>query len=391
MYQADVAIVGAGIVGLALARALKDTPLSVVVLDSTAITKTLSEQPELRVSAINSANQQALKALGVWDALDTDRVSCYRHMQVWDQDSFGRIEFSCDDMGASELGHIIENQSLVNALYSQVSSQKNVQLLAATQISKVLSGQSETMLMLDNDEVVSCRLLVGADGANSAIRKYAKFPLTFKDYEHTAIVATIHTEHPHGNTARQVFTPDGPLALLPLSDPHLCSIVWSQTRQRADDLLGLSNDDFANALHVAINGEVGAVNVQSARMHFPLTMRYARQWLSDGLVIIGDAAHTIHPLAGQGANLGIQDAFELAACLSELSASQAAFYEARQLRSYERARKAEAIKMIAAMEGFKQLFAGDNRLKKFIRGVGMCTADAVPAIKQRFITQAMGW
>ncbi|NVK54757.1 MAG: FAD-dependent monooxygenase [Alteromonadaceae bacterium] len=391
MYQADVAIVGAGIVGLALARALKDAPLSVVVLDSSPITKPLSEQPELRVSAINAANQQALKALGVWDELDADRLSCYRHMQVWDQDSFGRIEFNSDDMGMPELGHIIENQSLVNALYSQVSGQQNVQMLASTTISKVLSGQAETMLMLDNDEVVSCRLLVGADGANSAIRKYAKFPLTFKDYEHTAIVATIHTELPHNNVARQAFTPDGPLALLPLSDPHLCSIVWSQNSQRADALLGLSNDEFANALRVAINGEVGEISVQSARMHFPLTMRYARQWLSDGLVIIGDAAHTIHPLAGQGANLGLQDAFALAECLSELSASHAAFYQARQLRAFERARKAEAVKMIAAMEGFKQLFAGNSPLKKLIRGVGMCTADAIPDIKQRFITQAMGW
>ncbi|MDC8830209.1 FAD-dependent monooxygenase [Alteromonas gilva] len=391
MYQADVAIVGAGIVGLALARALKDTPLSVVVLDSSPITKPLSEQPELRVSAINAANQAVLQDLGVWSELDSERLSCYRQMQVWDQDSFGRIEFSSEEMGTSELGHIIENQSLVNALYSQVSAQQNVQVLAATQISKVLSGQAETMLMLDNDDVVSCRLLVGADGANSAIRKYGKFPLTFKDYEHTAIVATIHTEQPHAHIARQVFTPDGPLALLPLSDPHLCSIVWSQNRERADALLGLSNNDFANALRVAIDGDVGGITVQSARMHFPLTMRYARQWLSDGLVIIGDAAHTIHPLAGQGANLGLQDAFALAECLSDLCAAQTAFYEARHLRPFERARKAEAMKMIAAMEGFKQLFAGNNRLKKLIRGVGMCTADAIPGVKQRFITQAMGW
>lgn len=391
MHQADIAIVGAGMVGLALACSLKDANLSVILIDSTPITKPLSPQPELRVSAINAANQQVLEKLGVWQALDQTRLSRYTQMQVWDQDSFGRIQFSSEEMGTPELGHIIENQSLVNALHEQVVKQENVTLLPATQISKILSGQTETMLMLNNDEVVSCRLLVGADGANSAIRKYANFPLTFKDYGHTAIVATIRTAKVHDKIARQVFTPDGPLALLPLAEPNLCSIVWSQDSQRADALLALSNDDFAKALQVATEGDVGQIQVESARMHFPLTMRYARQWLSDGLVIIGDAAHTIHPLAGQGANLGLQDAFALAECLLQLSTSQSPFYQARQLRPFERERKSEAMKMIAAMEGFKQLFGGSNRFKKLIRGVGMCTADAIPAIKQRFITQAMGW
>ena len=391
MYQADIAIVGAGMVGLALARSLKEADLSVILIDTTPIAKPLSEQPELRVSAINAANKQVLEQLGVWQHLDQQRLSAYTQMQVWDQDSFGRIQFSSEEMGTSELGHIIENQSLVNALHHQVSQQPNVQMLPSTHIAKVLTGQAETMLMLDTDEVVSCRLLVGADGANSAIRKYANFPLTFKDYGHTAIVATIKTAAPHGKVARQVFTPTGPLALLPLSDPDLCSIVWSQNSQQADELLALSNSDFAKALQVAIEGDVGEIAVESARMHFPLTMRYARQWLSDGLVIIGDAAHTIHPLAGQGANLGLQDAFALADSLQKLAAEQAAFHQARQLRAFERARKSEAVKMIAAMESFKQLFGGSHPLKKLIRGVGMCTADAIPAIKQRFITQAMGW
>lgn len=391
MFQADIAIVGAGMVGLALARSLKDADLSVILLDTTPIAKPLSSQPELRVSAINAANKQALETLGVWQHIAQERLSAYTQMQVWDQDSFGQIKFSSEEMGTTELGHIIENQSLVNALHSQVSEQPNVQLLSSTRITKVLAGQSESMLMLDNDEVVSCRLLVGADGANSAIRQYANFPLTFKDYGHTAIVATIKTVLPHGKVARQVFTPSGPLALLPLSDPHLCSIVWSQNSQQADVLLALSNSDFAKALHVATNGEVGQIAVESARMHFPLTMRYARQWLSDGLVIIGDAAHTIHPLAGQGANLGLQDAFALAESLQSLAAEHAAFHLARQLRPFERARKSEAVKMIVAMESFKQLFGGSHPLKKLIRGVGMRTADAIPVIKQRFITQAMGW
>lgn len=391
MYQADVTIVGAGMVGLGLARALKDTKLNIVIIDSSPIVKPLGDQPQLRVSAINGANQQALENLGVWSKLDARRLSPYTSMQVWDQDSFGRIDFNCADLGMKELGHIVENQSLANALFDCVSEQDNVTVLSNVRVNKVLAGRSETILLLHNDDMVSCRLLVGADGANSAIRKYADFPLTFKDYGHTAIVATIRTEKPHNKAARQVFTPTGPLALLPLSEPNLCSIVWSQNSEYADELLALSNEDFAKALQVAIDGEVGQVGVESARMHFPLTMRYARQWLSDGVVIIGDAAHTIHPLAGQGANLGLQDAFALAQSLGQLASQNTAFYQARHLRAFERARKAEAMKMIAAMEGFKQLFGGANPIKKFIRGVGMTTADAIPALKQRFIAQAMGW
>ncbi|MCP5008380.1 MAG: NAD(P)-binding protein, partial [Aestuariibacter sp.] len=225
MYQADIAIVGAGMVGLALARALKDAPVSVVVIDTSPIHKALSDEPELRVSAINAANQQALSELAVWQTLPENRLSPYTHMQVWDHDSFGRIAFNCDDLGAPSLGHIVENQALVNALSEVVKTQQNVTLLPSVRIDKVLAGKSETMLMLNNDDVVSCRLVVGADGANSAIRQHGNFPLTFKDYGHTAIVATVRTELPHGKVARQVFTPSGPLALLPLRDSNLCSIV----------------------------------------------------------------------------------------------------------------------------------------------------------------------
>ncbi|MFS1703610.1 FAD-dependent monooxygenase [Alteromonas sp. AMM-1] len=391
MYQADIAIVGAGMVGLALARALKDVPVSIVLIDTSSIQKPLSDDPELRVSAINAANQQALSDLGAWQALPEARLSPYTSMQVWDQDSFGHIAFSCEELGAQSLGHIVENQALVNALYGKVIGQSNVTTLPSVQITKVLAGKSETMLMLNNDEVVSCRLVVGADGANSAIRQHANFPLTFRDYGHTAIVATIRTALPHAQVARQVFTPSGPLALLPLRDPHLCSIVWSQTSDTAQALLAQQNSEFAKGLQVAMNGEVGKIEVHSARIHFPLTMRYARQWLSDGLVIIGDAAHTIHPLAGQGANLGLQDAFALAERIGQLVNNEQPFYQARFLRPFERARKAEAVKMIAAMEGFKQLFGGDNPVKKLIRGVGMSTANALPGLKQKFITQAMGW
>lgn len=389
MQHVDIAIVGAGIVGLTLAAALKGSDLSVAVIDKNDCYQQLSEKPSARVSAINQANICALEHVDVWNYLQKDRASAYNAMHVWDKDSFGDIHFSCDDMGSDALGMIVENQALVNALWEAVSHQPNVQVMT-TVIERILAGPQQTMLMLANNDAISCRLLVGADGANSLVRKQAGLPITFKDYEHTAIVANIKTLEPHSNVARQAFTPTGPLALLPMSDPHLCSIVWSQRPDRATSLMAMDEDSFCNALCVASNAALGTVSLDTDRAAFPLTMRYTREWAKNGVVLVGDAAHTIHPLAGQGANLGMQDAFALANLLNRLSLDGKDFGLHKHLRSYERSRKTEAVKMIAAMDGFKFLFDGDAPLKKLIRGVGLAATDKMDAVKHAFVRHAMG-
>ena len=333
MQHVDIAIVGGGIVGLTLAAALKNSELSIAVIDKAACYQPLTEKPTARVSAINQANIKALKQFDVWNYLQQDRANPYTDMHVWDKDSFGDIHFSCGEMGSDALGIIVENQALVNALAKTGEAQSNVQLVTAG-IERVLAGPNQTMLMLDNDEVLSCRLLVGADGANSFVRKQAGLPITFRDYEHTAIVANIRTDEPHDNVARQAFTPTGPLALLPMVAPNVCSIVWSQTPEQASSLMALNDEAFCNALTAASNSVLGTMVLETKRSAFPLTMRYARQWAKDGVVLIGDAAHTIHPLAGQGANLGMQDALVLAETLSNLNASGKDIGLYKNLRSY---------------------------------------------------------
>ena len=355
MQHVDIAIIGGGIVGLTLAAALKDAPCSIAVINKHPLVVPLLDTPSPRVSAINQANIEALDSLGVWQFVQQDRVNPYKAMHVWDKDSFGDIHFNCDDMGNDSLGVIAENAALVNGLAESVMQQANVTVVTQS-IERMLVGPSQSMLMLDNNDAISCRLLVGADGANSSVRKQANFPITFRDYEHTAIVANIQTEHPHNNVARQAFTPTGPLALLPMANPHVCSIVWSQTPDAASKLQQCSDDDFCHALTVASDAALGNVSLQTSRHTFPLTMRYARSWAKDGVVLVGDAAHTIHPLAGQGANLGMQDALALADTLSALLNRQKDIAQHRYLRPYERARKTEAVKMIAAMDGFKFLF-----------------------------------
>jgi len=389
MQHVDIAIVGGGIVGLTLAAALKKSELNIAVIDKKASHQPLAEKPTARVSAINQANIAALQQLDVWEHVQQDRASAYTHMHVWDKDSFGDIHFACDEMGSDTLGVIMENQALVNGLSDAVSAQHNVQLVTAG-IERVLAGPNQTMLMLDNNDAISCRLLVGADGGNSYVRKQAGFSITFKDYEHTAIVANIRTKEPHNKVARQAFTPTGPLALLPMADPHVCSIVWSQSPDAAGALMSMDETGFCNALSAASNSVLGTASLETQRVSFPLTMRYAREWAKNGVVLVGDAAHTIHPLAGQGANLGMQDALALAQLLMQLEAQNKDIGLHKHLRPYERSRKTEAMKMIAAMDGFKFLFDGDDPIKKLIRGIGLTATNKLDVVKNAFVSHAMG-
>ena len=203
-------------------------------------------------------------------------------------------------------------------------------------------------------------------------------------------MATVRTALAHGNTARQVFTPQGPLAFLPLYEPNLCSIVWSQDVSHAQQLLESSEQAFERALYSAFDGKLGEVKLVSQRQSYPLKMRYARQWVKNGVAVIGDAAHTIHPLAGQGANLGFLDAAALAETILALQTEGKDISLAKHLRQYERWRKTEASKMIAGMEGFKRLYAGQNPIKKLVRGIGMAAVNQLPFAKQSIIQQAMG-
>ncbi len=390
MQKVDVAIVGGGIVGLSLATALSKTDVSVAIINDGPVTHTLPEHMALRVSAVNQSHVEALTGLGAWQFVPAGRRCDFTHMHVWDKDSFGNISFDCSETQRAALGTIVENQVLINGLSEFLHTIAQTHIVSA-RITKILSGEQETMLMLDNDDVIACKLLVGADGANSYVRKQCQFPMTFHDYGQLAIVTNVKTQLPHEYTARQVFTPTGPLALLPTYDPHICSIVWSQDTQVAEQLMQLPPEAFAHQLTAASDNVLGVVEVVSDIVHFPLKMQCARTWATDGAVIIGDAAHTIHPLAGQGANLGIEDAFSLAHTIYKCQQAGKDFSRLRYLRPFERERKAQASKMIAAMSGFQMLFSGNDPIKKFIRGSGLVMTDKLSFIKRQWMTEASGW
>lgn len=385
----DVAIVGGGMVGLATAIGLANANLNVVVIDA-GTTQAVSGDPKLRVSAINKASQQLLENLGAWQYLDDSRVSPYQKMSVWDKDGLGKIEFDAHSISEAYLGSIIENDAISYALAKRASEISNITYIENQRLERVAFGEREAWLTLANGDNVSAAVVVAADGANSWVRQQCSIPLTFWDYGHHAIVATVRTELAHDATARQAFLPGGPLAMLPLYDDNLCSIVWSVSPDQAEQLLALDDIEFGKALTAALDGRLGMCQVISERQSFPLRMRYARHFARHRLVLAGDAAHTIHPLAGQGVNLGFLDAASIIETFTELHEQGKDLGEYSHLRALERWRKAEAMEMIATMEGFKRLFAGSNPLKKAMRDIGLTLVDNVAGLKTVFIKQAMG-
>jgi len=400
----DVTIIGGGMVGLALACALKDSDLKVAVIEGKTPNLALASEHEIRVSALSQASKNMLTRLGAWSHIANARHQPYQAMQVWDSDSFGKIAFDATSVknGEQNLGVIVENSIVQTALWQCAQSASNITLFHPFHCQSVAMGERESWLTLigsseDNQSVtqsLTSKLVVGADGANSWLRKQADIPLTSWDYGHHALVATIETDLTHDNTARQVFLPDGPLAFLPLDNEegaaNLCSIVWSTTPELATELAQCDEVEFNRRLTTAFDNRLGYCQVKSPRGVFPLTMRYARSFAKERIALIGDAAHTIHPLAGLGVNLGFLDAAALAQTILGNHAKGKDIGELANLRSFERWRKSEAMQMIAAMEGFKQLFSGDNPVKKLVRDIGLVAVNKVTPVKEVFVRHAMG-
>ncbi|MUJ25855.1 FAD-dependent 2-octaprenylphenol hydroxylase [Aliivibrio fischeri] len=390
MQSVDIAIIGGGMVGLTVAAALENSGLRIAVIESQLPEEELASLPDIRVSAISRASENILNHVGAWQGVLSRRAAPYTSMRVWEQDSFAKIEFEAEDIAQHNLGHIVENRVIQLSLLDKISKQENVTLLAPERCTNIMFGESEAWINLESGKAITAKLVVGADGANSWLRNQLDIPLTHWDYGHSALVANIRTVDTHNATARQIFRPEGPLAFLPLGEPNLSSIVWSLDPLQAEDLVSMPEDDFNKRLTTAFDNQLGLCSVEGARQAFPLKMRYAKDFVRDRAVLVGDAAHTIHPLAGQGVNLGLADAAALAETILALQNESKDIGLKVHLRSFERWRKAEAAQMIASMQGFKELFSGSNPVKKFIRGLGMSLTNELSPVKDECLKRALG-
>lgn len=388
MQNVDITIVGAGSAGLTLAALLAPLNLSIVVLEQ-GNAPAQDKVTHQRVSALNLASQRLLSHIGAWPAIAATALA-YTQMQVWDADSFAHIEFDATSEGVAALGHICDNEQIRLALYQQLQKHNNVRFEFNCSINSLVQSERDVLININQQQLLLSRLLVGADGVNSLVRQTMQLPLTHWDYEQQAIVATITTQLGHNNTARQVFLPTGPLALLPLPNPQQCSIVWSCKPERAAQLLAMPAQQFNQALTAASNSVLGVLQLANQPQAFGLKMRYASSWLRGRVVLVADAAHSIHPLAGQGMNLGLMDVAALAELITQAVEDGNDFSETRLLRRYERWRKAEAQTLIVAMEAFKRGFSNKQPLLKLVRAVGMSSINQAPWLKSKIIAAALG-
>jgi 2-polyprenylphenol 6-hydroxylase len=392
----DIAVIGAGMVGAAtaalLARLAPDA--SIGVLDAEAPPRwRAGDEVGLRVSALSEASRRVLSVCGAWDEIAAGRISPYTRMRVWDgaipAGGAGAIRFSAGDVAAPLLGHIVENELVRHALHNALRKLPNVNLLDGARLETLVFGDAHVVLGTEDGRSLQARLVVGADGATSPSRALAGLEIQGHDYEQRALVCHLRCQLPHGETAWQRFLPEGPIALLPLADGRV-SIVWSMAPARAEDLLGADDETFRAAVAKASDGCLGDVLEAGPRVAFPLTMRYAPAYTRARYALVGDAAHTVHPLAGQGVNLGFLDAAALAETVANGLVAGRDPGDPALLRRYERWRKPENVIAMRAFDGINRLFSNDDPALGAVRRAGFTLVDRLRPLKGAFIRRAMG-
>ena len=371
-------------IGLSLVVELsRKMNLSVAIIDPNDCNPTINDSFHTRVSAITPSTQDFLSSINVWDKIQ--RKKGFSATKVWDQNSHGHLNFYAKDEGIEYLGYIVENDLIQSALFNAIDQSK------VSMINAKLVGFTKTdigyTVNLENGESHSCKLLVGADGSQSKVRDLAEIQVTEHDYQQKAIIANIVSEKPLMNTTWQRFLSDSILAILPLSD-HQASIVWSCKEALANELEAKDKTIFNKMLSEASEYQFGVLELESSKKSFPLVSRTAKEYVRANLALIGDAAHNIHPLAGQGANLGFSDVIELSKQLVENNDKLLGDFHV--LRKYARARRLDNEMMSKTMTGLDWIYKENNEPIRWLRGYGMNLIDETPILKSFFQRQALG-
>ena len=384
----DVIVAGGGLVGAAVALALGGTGLHVAIVErSDAPAEAPGPAFGLRVSALTVASERILRALDAWPALPAERIGPMRQMHVWERT--GAVHFDSAEIGEPVLGHIIENAIVQWALEQRIEAFPNVEWHRGEALAGLVFDGREAIVEVGARRL-RASLVVGADGARSRVRELAGIDVTEGDYEQEAVVAEVRTAMPHRNTAWQRFLPDGPLAFLPLAN-GASSIVWSTTPEHAARLCALEADAFCFEVADAFEWKLGEVTVPSARASFPLRHLHAREYVRDRVALAGDAAHIVHPLAGQGVNLGLLDAAALAEVVGRAHGLGRDFGSRATLRRYERWRRGHNALMQAVLGGFRHLFSSPWEPVRQLRETGFALTDRLPPLKARFMRFASGF
>ncbi len=382
MKHFDLVIVGGGMVGQALALSLAKQSFNIAIIEPNNPNPTLNDEFHTRVSAITPKSEQLLTDLGVWSNIK--RKQAFAATEVWDQNSHGSLKFDTEYETFNHLGHIVENDAIQLALY---------QSLQATQVAFIdakvvgLTRQDNGyQIQLDNQTAIGCQLLVGADGARSKVREITGIVTTDTDYQQKAIVCNIKAKKNFNKTTWQRFLSNSIIALLPLGE-YEASIVWSAGNTLADELMQLSKEEFAKRLSAGVEYRFGEFEVVSDIQAFPLIERSAQTYVKEQLALVGDAAHNIHPLAGQGVNLGFADVIELS---KQLGSNKSKLGDYGVLRKYARARRLDNELMAKTMTSLNWIYKENNEPLRWLRGFGMNVINDNPTLKSFLQKHALG-
>lgn len=390
LHDFHVLVVGGGIVGGTTACALARGGLRVGVIEPRLPQENFDpDHYGERVSAITRASEQIFRGLGVWDAIAARRVAPFREMHVWDAAGGGSIHFDSASLGEEALGYIVENQVMQTALFARLRDLPQAVIYCPATPTQLRIDNSAATLTLDDGRLLRAALIVGSDGHPSWVRAQSGIAVRTTPYEQSALVTNVKTTLPHRDTAWQRFTAEGPVALLPLANGD-SSLVWSVPHARAEALLQLDDEKFLGELNTAFGDRLGVIHAAGVRSIYPLQRTHAQSYVSQRVALVGDAAHTVHPLAGQGVNLGLLDAATLAEVLLDAHGARRDLGDLPVLRRYERWRKGHNAAMQTGIDALKHLFANPNPAVLWARNLGLRLTDDNRTLKNFITEHAIG-
>ena len=389
-YDYDVVICGGGVVGCSLACLLAKANFKVALLDRDVRADRSSQKNDSRIFAITISSKRILNKTGAWHLIPEDSISPFRRMHVWDENGDGEIRFESASICEPAMGYIIAQNFLTDALFQKINEFENIDLIKGASPKSIEKEANAICIDIDNSQELKTKLVVAADGSNSKVRQLCNINFQKHDYEQSALACVVTTEIEHSAVARQRFLSDGPLAFLPMKNPHQSGIVWSAKPERIDELLKLDKATFQNELAVAFENKLGQIKESTERNIFPLSRAQADHYVQPRLALIGDSAHTVHPLAGLGANLGILDSASLAEILIDTYNSDRDIGRLQVLRRYERWRRTENQQIMYMLDGFKYLFENKFQSVQWLRNLGLDIVDEMPIVKNAIMARAMG-
>jgi 3-demethoxyubiquinol 3-hydroxylase len=396
MSSYDVVIIGAGVVGSSVALGLANAGYRVAIVEAHEPKAWDPDHADLRVVALAPDNQHFFESGGVWQKISERRVQAYTDMRVWDAVAGNTLHMSASQRGREVLGYIIENHVIADVLWQSIKKNTMITIFCPDRLESLEQNDDVVSVILQSGTRIKTNLLLGADGAASKVRDLLGLSVDKKEYSQRGIVAYVKTESRHENTAWQRFLSTGPLAFLPCSDGR-CSIVWTLPNEEAERLLHCDDENFCRELTRAFDMRLGEVTQVSERAAFPLQRQLSNEMLKGRVALIGDAAHTVHPLAGQGVNLGLRDVVSLLASLGEAkSASNASriknemIISQYKLQRWSRKRISENAIAAYSFEAINRVFSNDDVLPSLLRGHALGIANALPPIRNFLLKQASG-